>query len=156
MLQRTICSKIHGSDAFRVSRKKFGACFVFLTFLGLFLVFFVFQFFMLLQLFLPFCSLFPPPPSPAFFSPSVNLLVVVHVRAYIHARDTHVCSSVNPFTIWRPLPTLPSGNCQSVPRIYASISVDTFFVTLLCSLDSTYKRDHVVFVFPWLCLWYFT
>ena len=43
---------------------------------------------------------------------------------------------------------LPSEICQSVPCSYASGFI--WFITLFCSLDSTYEWDHMVFVFLWL------
>ena len=42
---------------------------------------------------------------------------------------------------------LPSDSCQSVPCIHVSVLL---FVSLLCSLDSTCKWYHMVFVFLWL------
>ena len=43
---------------------------------------------------------------------------------------THTCSLANPFTVFHPVPSpLPSGSCQSVPRIHASFYlVHQFFV----------------------------
>ena len=61
-----------------------------------------------------------------------------------------VCSLTNPFTFFQSVPTplLPSDSCQSIPCIHASVSI--LFVSLFCSLDSTYNWDHIVFVFLWL------
>ena len=42
---------------------------------------------------------------------------------------------------------LSSDRCQSVPCIYASVSI--LFICLVCSLDSTYEWSHVVFAFDW-------
>ena len=47
---------------------------------------------------------------------------------------------------------LPSDSCQSVLCVYESVSI--FFVSWYCSLDSTYKWDHTIFVSP--CLAYVT
>ena len=45
---------------------------------------------------------------------------------------------------WRP----PSETCQSAPCFHASGFI--LFISLVCSLDSTHKWDHVVFTFLWL------
>ena len=62
----------------------------------------------------------------------------------------HVCSLSNPFTLFQPIPTssLPSYSCQSVPRFCAFDSI--LIIYLFCSLDSSYKWDHSVFVLHWL------
>ena len=46
----------------------------------------------------------------------------------------------------------PSGSCRSFPCVHASVSI--LSVSLFCSLASTCKWDHTVFVFLWLA--YFT
>ena len=56
----------------------------------------------------------------------------------------------NPFTFFNP-PTKPAPFCQlSVCSLY--LWVCFYFVCLLCSLDSTYKWNHMIFVFIWLIL----
>ena len=93
---------------------------------------------MLLQLsqFFPFC---PPPPSPPL-SPSVNPLSIVHVHeSFIHVLWLVPSPSFHPFPL--PLPLLQ----LSVPCFHASGSI--FLITLFCSLDSSYKWGHMVFVF---------
>ena len=42
-----------------------------------------------------------------------------------------------PFTIFHPVSPLPSGHCQSILCIYASVF--TLFISLLYSLDFTCK-----------------
>ena len=52
-----------------------------------------------------------------------------------------------------PSPTpLPSDSCQSILSI--SVAVCILFICLICSLDSTYNWNHMVFVFLWVA--YFT
>ena len=60
-------------------------------------------------------------------------------------RVIHTCSLTSPFPFFPPFnPRLPSGSCQSVPCFHASGSV--LLIGLFCSLDSSYKWDHMVFV----------
>ena len=103
----------------------------------------LFDFFMLLQLFL----LFLPFPTStqghpfSSLSQSPNRCLCPWVM--------HKCSVVNPFTIFHPVPPSPS-----VVSLF-HVSIFCFcFVCLLCSLDSRYNWDHVVFVS--LSLDYFT
>ena len=49
-------------------------------------------------------------------------------------------STINPL----PSPPHPSGYFQSAPRFHASGSI--LFISLICSLDSSYRWDHMVFV----------
>ena len=82
----------------------------------------------------------PYPPSPLAFTTLLSVSAV-----YVHMFLTNL------FTFFYPVPALPptlfpSDICQSVPRIHACGSV--LVVSLFCSLDSTYKRDHIVLVFP--------
>ena len=51
---------------------------------------------------------------------------------------------------FHPVPhPLPSDSCQSVPCVHASVSI--LFVSLFCSLDSTYEWDHMYLSFSdWL------
>ena len=53
---------------------------------------------------------------------------------------------LNPSTFFHPAPkpTFPDS-CQSVLCIYESVSI--LFVTLFCSLNSTYEWNHMVLVF---------
>ena len=44
----------------------------------------------------------------------------------------------------------PSGHIQSVPCFHACGSI--LFISLFCSLDSSYRWDRMVFVFHWLAL----
>ena len=48
--------------------------------------------------------------------------------------------------------SISSGHCQSVFCFHASVS--TLLICLFCSLGSTYRKNHMVFVFH--CLAYFT
>ena len=58
---------------------------------------------------------------------------------------TYVRSLENPFTFFHLVPQpRPSDSCQSVPCIHASVSF--VFISLFCSLDSTYKWDHMVYI----------
>ena len=92
-----------------------------------------------------FFTLCSPPPSPPP-APTVNPHTVVHV----HGSFIHVLCLV------LPLPStiipLPSGHCQSVPGLHACGSI--LLVSLSYSLDSSYRWDHMVFVFRNLA--YFT
>ena len=63
----------------------------------------------------------------------------------------HTCSLTSSFLFFPPLCPFrfPSDHCQCVPCFYASGSI--LLVRLFCWLDSTYKWDHMVFVFTdWL------
>ena len=66
----------------------------------------------------------------------------------------HTCPLSSPFPCFPPLsPTLlPPGHLQSVWCFYASGTI--LFVSLFCSWDSSYRWDHMVFVFHELA--YFT
>ena len=66
----------------------------------------------------------------------------------------YTCSLMRPFPFFPPLSLtlLPSGPCQSVPRFHASAFL--LLVCLFCWLGSTYRWDHMVFVFHHLA--YFT
>ena len=60
---------------------------------------------------------------------------------------------LNPFTSFTHSPTsILSGNHYFGLCVYESVSI--LFVHLFCSLDSTWKWNHVLFVFLWLT--YFT
>ena len=64
---------------------------------------------------------------------------------YDYFVTTHLYFSIpSPFSP-SPPNSLPSGNHQSVLCVLKSASV--LFVHLYCSLDSTYKWNHMVFVF---------
>ena len=59
-----------------------------------------------------------------------------------------------PFTFFTQSPNpFPSCNHQSVLCVTESDSI--LFVHLFCSLDPTYKRSHMVFVFLWLTYYTF-
>ena len=63
----------------------------------------------------------------------------------------HICSLANSFPFFYQVPSslLPSDSCQSVPCVHDSVSI--LFVSLFYSLDSTYKRNHMVLSFTdWL------
>lgn len=73
--------------------------------------------------------------------------------AYLHpARSPHccLCPWAHLFTFLHPIPPFPStlNSCQSVSYIHASGSI--LFIHLFYLLESTYKWDHMVFVFVWL------
>ena len=64
----------------------------------------------------------------------------------------HVCYLANPFTFFHPVPApKPLTRQLWLLSVFLCIhtSVSTLFIRLLCSLDSTYKWDHLVFVFLW-------
>ena len=112
----------------------------------------LFSFFnVLLFMLLEFSPIFPPsapsaPPIPDFHSQSPHHCLYLWVF--------HICFLINPFTFFQTLPTslLPSYSYQSVPWFYASGSI--LLISLFCSLHSSYKWDHMVFVFHQLA--YFT
>ena len=95
------------------------------TFLSFFIV-------ILLQLsqFSPICPPLPipPPPAPSQFPHCCLCPWVIHT-----------CSLTSPVPFFPPLSPspLPSGHCQSVPCCQTCGSI--LFVSLCCSLDSTYK-----------------
>ena len=104
----------------------------------------MFVFFLLLTLLqMSFASLSLPPSTqtlPPWPSPHYYLCPWV----------MHICSLANLFIIFYPvsLTYLPLEVCQSVPCIHASVSI--LFISLFCSLDSTYKWEHMLFLFLWL------
>ena len=61
-----------------------------------------------------------------------------------------ICSFTNPFTFFQPVSTPISlfYSCQPVPCFYVSDYI--LLIRFFCSLDSTHKWDHTVFVFHWL------
>ena len=82
------------------------------------------------QVFLPPCVL-PLPSSTSPHPPSILAVTIV----LLFWRGG--CLIPSPF-LSRSLPSpLPSHNCQSVLYIYESVSI--LFLSLFCSLDSTYK-----------------
>ena len=89
--------------------------------------------------FSPFFHLYPSSPSPLLSQSSYHCL-----WPWI----LHKCSLVNPFTIFYSVSPMPCGSCQSIPHIYVSVSI--LYISLLHLLDSTYKWDHVAFVFYWM------
>ena len=116
---------------------------------------FIFSFFSIHEIsfiiFIIFCcysitvvSIFRPLPSSTHPSPCS------------HSQSPHCCpcpwaiptcslSSPSPsFHHFPPFP-FPSGHCQSVPCFRACGSI--VLVSLFCSLDSSYRWDHTVFVF---------
>ena len=88
----------------------------------------------------PFLSLLPPSSqTPLLPIPSGHH----HTALCVHGLYTYVLWLIpSPSFIQLPL---PADNCQSVSFIHASVSI--WFVSLICSLDSTHKWDHMVFVF---------
>ena len=95
--------------------------------------------FFLIFLNLIFIIFFPLPFSP-LMSPSPishHIIVLVRLISFLLNASTH----------WTPHPT----SCQLL-LIYESVSV--LLVSSICSLDSMYEWNHMVFVFLWLA--YFT
>ena len=96
-------------------------------------------------------SMFPPLPS------STHLIPHFHSQ-FPHCcpcpQAIHTCSLSIPFPLFPPLTPspLPSGHFQSVPCFHACGSI--LFSSLFCSLDSSYRWDHMVFLCHWLA--YFT
>ena len=78
-----------------------------------------------------FAHLLLPSPTPSLW-PSPHCCLCLCVM--------HVCSLANFFTFFHPDYPLFSDSCQFVPRVHASASI--LFISLFCSLDSTYKWDH--------------
>ena len=94
------------------------------------------------------------------FSP-FDLLCPAHLpHSHSHSQSPHLCpcpwvnhtcSFKSQFSFFLPLSPkpLPSGHCQSVPCFHTSGSI--LLIGLFCSLDSSYKWDHMVFSFnSWL------
>ena len=67
---------------------------------------------------------------------------------------SHTCSLTNPFPLFQTVPTslCPSYYCQPIPWFYPSCFI--LLISLICSLNLSYKWGHMVFVFYWLA--YFT
>ena len=78
-----------------------------------------------------------PPPPPTFNPPS-------HV-GFVHGSFIHV--PWQPFPFFPPLPSfsLPSGLCQFV--LHFSVFGFILLICLFCWLGSTYRWDHMVFIF---------
>ena len=99
---------------------------------------------------------------PYFHSPCAHLCITLNLppslcpspHCCLSPWAVFICSLANPLTFFHPYSPspLPADSCQSVPCIHASVSI--LFTSLFCSLDSTYKWDHMVFLF--LQLAYFT
>ena len=105
----------------------------------------------------------PDPPFPRVITTLLSCLCVcvyvcihmyIHTHTYIYTQK-HICKYIWGFFCLIPsasfiLPptSLPSDSCQSVPYVYASVSI--LLISLFCSLESTYKWDRMVFVFLWL------
>ena len=99
---------------------------------------------------------------PYFHSPCAHLCITLNLppslcpspHCCLSPWAVCICSLANPLTFFHPYSPspLPADSCQSVPCIHASVSI--LFTSLFCSLDSTYKWDHMVFLF--LQLAYFT
>ena len=95
-----------------------------------------------ITIYLPFTLFYlPPPPFPLVI---ITILSLVTMRFF--------CLIPSPFSLSCPATTLLSDSCQSVLFIYESVPI--LFVSLFCSLDSTFKWNHMVLVFLWLA--YFT
>ena len=99
-----------------------------------------------------------PLPSPSGYHHIVVCVYVicriyheVHIHMYVYVfiylYRYIFCLIPSPSFIQLPAP-FPFDSCQSIPCIHASVSI--LFISLFCSLDSTYKWDHMVFVFLWL------
>ena len=70
---------------------------------------------------------------------------------FVHVSFIHVCWWPCPFIPLLSLPPCP-GSCQFV--LYFNVSDYILLTCLFCSLGSTYRWDHIVFVFHHLA--YFT
>ena len=88
----------------------------------------------------PMFSLCPPPPIPTLLPQSIPTLVSMFMgHSYMFFdQSLLLLSTIIPFP-----PTL--GHCQSVPHSHASGSIQ--FISLFCSLDSSYRCSHMAFVF---------
>ena len=80
------------------------------------------------------------------YPPSVSPHPVVHYHGYfIHVPWLDPSPS---FPYYSSSPPLPCGHCQFVPYFFTSGSI--LLVCLFCSLGSSYRWDHTVFVFHFL------
>ena len=126
--------------------KVFFLFFSFFKILGLWVCFYFFLLFFNSFLFYyscpncsPFALLYPAHPP----APTVN----PHTIVCVHGSFIHVLCLV-PFPSFHCCPLSPS-HFQPVPHFHACVSM--LLVSLFCSLDSSYKSDHMVFVFNnWL------
>ena len=116
-------------------RKWFFCIYFILLYFILFLLFILLQLF---QLSLPFLHLHSAPPFP---------LPHQFPQCHVHWLCINVFWLI-PSPSFIPFP-LPPFQQLSVCFMYLT-SVTILFISLLCSLDSTYKWDHVVFFFHWL------
>ena len=95
------------------------------------------------------CPSFPPITLPCSTHPLPSTFSPPHL--FVHGSFIHV-----PWLDHSPsflhYPSLPSGHCQFV--LYFHVSVSVFLACLFCWLGSTYRWDHMLFVFHWLA--YFT
>ena len=70
-----------------------------------------------------------------------------HPIVHVYGSFLYVPWLIPPPSFKQSPPTylLPSYHCQSVPWFYASSSI--LLISLFCSLNSSYKWDHMVFIF---------
>ena len=110
----------------------------------LFVVFFYLLFFInSYPTFFPIAELYPVAPT--------------HIVSHSHFLSPwvlYLCSFACPFSLFSSLSPslLPSGHCQFV--LYFQVSGSILLICLFCWLGSTYRWDHMVFVFYLLA--YFT
>lgn len=102
-----------------------------LLYLFIFLLFYCWQYYK----YPPIFPLYPPPPSPC---PTRGLH---HTLVGVHGLRIYVCKFlVNLFPALLP----PSEIHQSI--LWAHASGPILFASLFCTLDCTYKWDHVIFI----------
>ena len=87
----------------------------------------------------------PPPLYPLL--PPLSTLPLCYSPYYLLSIRVFPCCSIPSAFSPSPSTSCPSDSCQSVLCIYASVLI--LFVTLFCSLHSTYKQEHTVLVLLW-------
>ena len=71
--------------------------------------------------------------------------LIITIQLSVSMRVFFLCWIPSPLSLLNPL---PPNSCQFVLCIYESVSI--LFVSLFCSLYSTYKWSHMVLVFLWV------
>ena len=91
------------------------------------------------------CPHYPPITLLHPIYPHLTLSVLSHSVVFVRGSFIHVPLSPFPFFPLLSPSNLPSGHCQFV--LYFHVSGSILLTCLFCWLGSTYRWDHIVFVF---------